>query len=122
MAEQVGTGIVSILERAGERYLAASPDSYRVFLTQVGAAETLYRYDGSEAYWQRVQVILDGFFSSAQRAEICDRLIAFGEVRAGREFECFLASAVAERRLQEIIARTRHLRRTPARRPFGAAK
>lgn len=108
MAGQVGTSVVSILEQAGERYLAlAVPDAYGVFLTQVGAAGTLRDYDGSEAYWRHVQTVLDSFFTSAQRAEIYDRLVASNEPLAGPEFRGFLASAVAERRLQELIASTR---------------
>lgn len=108
MAEQVGTSVVSILEQAGERYLAlAVPDQYGVFLTQVGAAGTLWNYDGSEVYWRRVQTVLDFFFTSAQRAEIYDRLIESNEPLAGSEFQGFLASAVAERRLQDLIGGTR---------------
>lgn len=112
MAERVGLYVVETLEHAGERFLAPSaPDAFRVFLMQVGAAGTLHAYDESAAYWERVQVILDFFFTAAERAQICERLLRCGTLRAAPEFQGFLASALAECRLQATL---------PAAMPIGS--
>lgn len=103
--DKVGAKIVAILERAGARYLGENePDLYRAFLLNVGATQALRRYDGSETYWDRLQAVLDAFFSSAARAEICGQLIAHGELRELPEFRGFLTRALAERRLQSLLA------------------
>ena len=74
---KVGAEIVDILERAGAQYLSQiEPDLYQAYLLNVGATQALRRYDGTETYWDRVQAILDAFFSSSERAEICTELIA----------------------------------------------
>jgi hypothetical protein len=102
---QVGAEIVDILERAGARYLRENePDLYRAYLLNIGATDTVRRYDRTETYWDRVQLILDGFFSSHERAQICTEVIACSELWARPEFRGFLMRAVAERRLQSMLA------------------
>ena len=66
---KVGAAVVEVLERAGTQYLRQDePDLYQAYLLNVGAAQALRRYDGTECYWDRVQAILDAFFSSSERA------------------------------------------------------
>jgi hypothetical protein len=103
--EQVGAVIVDILERAGTRYLKQNePDLYRAYLLNIGATNTVRRYDETAAYWDRVQLILDGFFSSNERAQICTEVIARRELWERPEFRGFLRQCIAERRLQSMIA------------------
>jgi hypothetical protein len=102
--ERVGAVIVDILERAGTRYLRGSePELYRAYLLNIGATDAVRRYDCSETYWDRVQLILDGFFSARERAQICGEVITHGELRARPEFRGFLTRALAERRLQSVL-------------------
>jgi hypothetical protein len=102
---KVGTEIVDILERAGLQYLSQNePDLYQAYLLNVGATQALRRYDGTEAYWDRVQAILDAFFSSSERAEICTELIARRTLWDLPECRSFLIRALAERRLQSLLA------------------
>ena len=78
MTAHLGAIILELLEQAGERHLCdAEPDAYTAFLHQVGGANTLRRYDASATYWARIQLILDNFFSSAERVEVTTRLIEF---------------------------------------------
>lgn len=103
--DKVGAEIVDILERAGARFLEQSePDLYQAYLLNVGASQALRRYDGTEAYWDRVQAILDAFFSSSERAEICTELIAPRELQQLPEFHGFLTRSIAELRLQSLLA------------------
>jgi hypothetical protein len=103
--DQVGAVIVDILERAGARYLKQSePDLYRAFLLNIGGTDTLRRYDRTTTYWDRLQLILDAFFSSKERAQICTEVIAHGELLERPEFRGFLQRAIAERRLQSMLA------------------
>ncbi len=105
VAERVGTQVIGILEQAGERLLSASaPKLYRHFLLQIGGAPTLRDYEASAAYWEAVQAILDCFFSSAERAEVCQELVEALVLRARPEAREFLARALAEQRLQLLIA------------------
>ena len=105
MTAHLGVTVIELLEQAGAHHLGdAAPDAYAAFLHQVGGANTLRRYDASATYWERVQAMLDSFFSSAERAEICARLISSAELRCRPEFQVFLAHALAERRMQELIA------------------
>lgn len=97
----VGAEMIELLERAGARYL--EPDAYQTLLLNVGATQALRRYDGTEAYWDRVQAVLDAFFSASERAEICAELIAHRALCALPEFRGFLMRAIAERRLQSIL-------------------
>ena len=102
---QTGAVIVDILERAGARYLKPSePDLYRAYLLNIGGADTVRRYERTETYWDRIQLILDGFFSARERALICAEVIARSELCAQPEFRGFLASAIAEHRLQSMLA------------------
>jgi hypothetical protein len=102
---QVGAVIVDILERAGAQYLKRNePDLYRAYLLNIGATDTVRHYDRTETYWDRVQLILDGFFSSKERAQICTEVIAHSELWARPEFRGFLLRAIAERRLQSMLA------------------
>jgi hypothetical protein len=102
---KVGAEVVDILERAGLQYLSQNePDLYRAYLLNVGAAQALRRYDGTERYWDRVQAILDAFFSSSERAEICTELIAQRTLWDLPECRGFLIRALAERRLQSLLA------------------
>lgn len=101
----VGAEIVDILERAGAQYLSQNePDLYQAYLLNVGATQALRRYDGTETYWDRVQAILDAFFSSSERAEICTELIARRALWDLPECRAFLIRALAERRLQSLLA------------------
>lgn len=102
MTSRVGARVVDVLEQAGEQHLR--PDIYPVFLLHLGGATTVRVYDDNEAYWHRVQVILDAFFTSAQRAEIVGDLIQQQDLRARPEFQAFLADALAERRMQGLFA------------------
>jgi hypothetical protein len=105
MTAPMGADIVDVLERAGERYLGRTQSkAHAAFLLQVGGTDALRAYDASETYWERVQAVLDAFFSSAERAEICAWLIDRPELRARPEFQGFLGHALAERRMQELIA------------------
>jgi hypothetical protein len=102
--DHVGAVIVDILERAGARYLKRNePDLYRAYLLNIGGTHAVRRYDQTETYWDRVQLILDGFFSSKERAQICTELIAHGELWGRAEFRGFLMRALAERRLQKVL-------------------
>ena len=103
--DQVGAIVVDILERAGAQYLMQSePDLYRAFLLNIGGTDTVRRYERTPTYWDRVQLVLDGFFSSKERAQICTEVIAHDELWARPEFHGFLARAIAERRLQTMLA------------------
>jgi hypothetical protein len=103
--EEMGAVIVDILERAGARYLRHSePELYRAYLLNIGGADTVRRYDRTATYWERIQLILDGFFSAPERAQICAEVIAHDALRAQPEFRGFLTSAIAEHRLQSMLA------------------
>jgi hypothetical protein len=102
--DRLGTEISDILEWAGTQYLKpADPDIYRAYLLQIGGTDTLQHYDDTEAYWDRVQVILDTFFSSSERAEICAQILGHDGLGRLRGFQGFLARALAERRLQSVL-------------------
>jgi hypothetical protein len=104
---KVGAEVVDIMERAGLQYLSQNePDLYQAYLLNVGATQALRRYDGTETYWDRVQAILDAFFSSSERAEICTELIAQRTLWDLPECRGFLIRALAERRLQSLLATT----------------
>jgi hypothetical protein len=107
--EEVASAVVSILEEAGEHYFGSeSPDLHCVYLLQVGGTRELADTVGDTGYWRWVQALLDYFFSAAERAEICARLLQsvdFGAWPGSREFH---ATALAEQRLQELL-QTAHL-------------
>jgi hypothetical protein len=103
MAEQAGMIVLGILEAAGERFLEpAAPELNRVFMLQIGGGPTVRNYTPEPVYWSRVQKILDGFFTSRERAEICGQLIERVRLDQRPEAFDFLALALAERRLQEL--------------------
>ena len=105
MTARLGAKIIDVLEQAGEVYLKkTAPDAYAAFLLQVGGADTLRVYEASATYWERVQAMLDSFFTSAQRAEIAARLIEQAGLRRRPELCSFLDHARAERQMQDLIA------------------
>ena len=102
--DQVGAEVSDILEWAGTQYLKpGDPDLYRAYLLHIGGTDALQQYDRSEAYWDRVQVILDTFFTSSERAEVCAQLIGQSRLCALPEFRSFLRRSLAERRLQHML-------------------
>lgn len=105
MSKRHGQRVVIWLECGGDRFLRASqPYVYQQFLHHIGATDVLRHHDDTEAYWHYVQAILDCFFTSAQRAEMCGELID-DSIFAGREdFRPFLLEARAEIRAQEVMA------------------
>jgi hypothetical protein len=111
--DQVGPEIFDILEWAGTQYLKpGDPDLYVNYLLHIGGTGTLQHYDGSETYWDRVQVILDTFFTSSERAEICAQMIGDNAICAVPEFRSFWRRALAERRLQAMLRATAIIRST----------
>ena len=71
MSARLGVVVIKILESAGEHHLgAAAPGTFASFLLQIGGSDALRAYDGSAAYWERVQNVLDTYFDSPQRAAI----------------------------------------------------
>ena len=123
MTPPMGVSIVELLETAGKRYLGeVQSKTYAAFLLQIGGTNALRSYDASGSYWERVQAVLDAFFSSAERAEICVGLTDRAELRARPEFRSFHASALAERRLQELITAAMVASSAIGRPPLAAAK
>ena len=121
--DQVGAEIVDILEWAGAQCLKpGDPDLYRNYLLHIGGTGTLQHYDGSETYWDRVQVILDTFFTSSERAEICAQMIGVTAICALPEFRSFWRRALAERRLQTMLRATAIIRSTRRRAGSAAAR
>jgi len=111
--DQVGAEIFDILEWAGTQYLKpGDPDLYRNYLLHIGGTRTLQHYDGSETYWDRVQVILDTFFTSSERAGICVQMIGDSAICVLPEFRGFWRRALAERRLQTMLRATAIIRST----------
>jgi hypothetical protein len=105
MSAGFGAIVFDVLEQAGERHLKeTSPCLHQFFLFQIGGAGTVRRYDGSVAYWDRVQATLDYFFTAEQRSGICCELLRRADFDRRPEFRGFWARAVAERRVAELIA------------------
>jgi hypothetical protein len=105
MTARLGAKVIDVLEQAGEVYLKkTAPDAYAAFLLQVGGADTLRVYEASATYWERVQAMLDSFFTSAERAEIAARLIEQAGLHRRPELGSFLDHARAERQMQDLIA------------------
>ncbi len=105
MEERIGDSIIDILERAGQCSLSASNSrAYSALLLHIGGTDALRPYRASDGYWKSVQAILDTFFTSAQRAEICASLVDQPGLRARAEFQTFLCHALAEQRVQELIS------------------
>jgi hypothetical protein len=92
------------LERGGDRFLRSSqPYVYQQFLLHVGATDILRHYDVATAYWSYVQTVLDCFFTSAERAEMCAELIGEPMFRGREDFRPFLIEARSEIRAQEVM-------------------
>lgn len=105
MSSLRGGCVVAWLERWGERFLRVpQPGMYQQLLLHVGGTDVLRRYSGSTAYWQYVQVILDCFFSAAERAEMCSELIREPLFLDDEGFASFLIVARAEIRCDELIS------------------
>lgn len=105
MSRRHGQSVVTWLQRGGERFLRTTqPYVYQQLLLHTGATDILCRYDDAGDYWHFVQAVLDCFFTSAERADMCRELIE-DPIFAGREdFRPFLIQARAEIRAQEVIA------------------
>jgi hypothetical protein len=105
MGAKVGRAVIDVLERAGEQHIRQkSPEYYDEFLWQIDGAGTFRYYDGSDVYWRRIQVALDFFFTSEQRAEICRRLMQQAGLDGRPECRSFRACALAESRMADLIA------------------
>lgn len=105
MSSLQGDRVVAWLERAGERYLMGrQPEIHLQLLLHVGGTDILRRYSGAAAYWYYVQAILDCFFSAAERAEMCARLIDDPAFADDPSFMPFLIQAKAEIRCHELIS------------------
>lgn len=103
MDRQVGAVVVEVLEQAGARYLEPmATGAFAVFLQHVGATPSFEAYDGRKVYWQRLQILLDTFFTAGERAEICDELVERLDFLGRRDAYDFFAEALAERRLREM--------------------
>jgi hypothetical protein len=121
--DQVGAEIFDILEWAGTQYLKpGDPDLYRNYLLHIGGTRTLQHYDGSETYWDRVQAILDTFFTSSERAGICVQMIGDSAICVLPEFRGFWRRALAERRLQTMLRATAIIRSTRLRAGSAVAR
>jgi hypothetical protein len=102
MSAQVGLHVIQILEDAGERYLSeTNPPIHRALLLHVGAG-MLRRYEPTPSYWDQVQAVLDCFFGSAERAQICAELMVMCNLRARPEARGFFDRVLAEIRLQQL--------------------
>ena len=105
MSRRHGQYVVTWLQRGGERFLRATqPYVYQTLLFHTGATDILRAYHGADDYWRYVQAILDNFFTSAQRAELCKELISNATFSMREDFEAFLIEARAEIRVQDLIA------------------
>jgi len=106
MSAPVGPHVIQILEEAGERYLSeANPPIHRALLLHVGGG-VLRRYEPTPSYWEQVQAILDCFFSSGERAQICAEMMVMCNLRARPEARGFFDRALAEIRLQQLARST----------------
>jgi len=107
MSAEVGAAVSEILDRTAKKYIKRNaPDFYHQFQWQVHGAGTVRHYDGSDAYWKRVQATLDFFFTSPQRIEAVRSLLERTDLDGRPECRCFLASALAESRLADLMAGT----------------
>lgn len=103
--EDRGDFVVGWLERGGRRFLKESqPDKYEALLLHVGATDRLKQYTNSHRYWQYVQAMLDFFFSSAERAELCAELLKKPMFREETGIAPFLQEARAEVSCSALIA------------------
>jgi hypothetical protein len=104
MSRRRGLCVVDWLERWGACFLRSpQPHVYQQFLLHVGGTDVLRRYVGQPDYWRHVQSILDGFFTMAERAQMCAELISQPLFDGEPGFQPFLAQAKAEIRCAELI-------------------
>ena len=104
MSSRQGALVVAWLERWGERFLKAQqPDMYQMLLLHVGGTDKLKHYPEKAAYWQSVQVVLDCFFSAAERAEMCAELIDQPLFEGDHSFAAFRDRARAEMGCRDLI-------------------
>lgn len=103
MAKTVGSQVVNLLERSGQRYLGRTSPLFQVFALQIGGSTTLLEYEPSPVYWQRVQVLLDAFFTAEQRLRIYRSIMSRIDLASLPEARGFLADALAERRLGGML-------------------
>lgn len=114
--EGVGSVVASILEEAGERYLGPrGPKVREAFLMQLGGTRQMSAVARNAGYWRWVQALLDCFFTAEQRAEICACLLQRVEFGAWPESRDFQAMALAEQRLQALLAAGQLVSHAPAR-------
>ena len=100
-----GRCVVAWLERWGDCFLRESqPYIYQQLLLHVGATDVLRRYDSAPHYWHHVQVILDCFFTSRQRAMMCAELISDPLFLDDPAFVWFRLEAKSEITCQELIS------------------
>lgn len=105
MSAEVGLAVSDILDRAAREHIKKNaPDSYDQFVWQVHGAGTVRHYDGSDAYWRRVQAALDSFFTTEQRVEICRCLMRHTQLASLPECRRFRALALAEARVADLVA------------------
>lgn len=105
MSRRHGQCVVDWLEGGGDRFLRESqPSVYEQFLLHVGATDVLRQYDDAVSYWNSVQVVLDSFFTSAERAEMCRELIEARIFKGREDFRPFLVQAKAEIRTESLLA------------------
>lgn len=103
MTGAIGHQVVAVLERAGGRHLGPSSPLFQVFGLQIGGTTTLLDYDSSRVYWQRVQLLLDAFFSARERASICADLIRRIDLAGLPEARDFLCQVRAELHLVRLM-------------------
>lgn len=104
MSAEVGMAVSEVLDHAARSYIKQhAPDCYDQFVWQVHGAGTVRHYDGSAAYWRRVQVTLDSFFTAAQRVEIYRRLVRRAALADLPECRSFQAQAFAESRVADLV-------------------
>lgn len=105
MSGRHGHLVISWLHDGGKRFLRPKqPYAYQQLLFHTCATNILYRYDDAKDYWHYVQAILDNFFTSAERAEMCRELIDAPIFKGREDFRPFLIEAKAEIRAQEVMA------------------
>jgi hypothetical protein len=118
MSAEVGVAVSEILDHAARNYIKQNaPDCYDQFVWQVHGAGTVRHYDGSTAYWRRVQAALDSFFTAAERVEIYRCLTQRAELAGLPECRSFQALAFAENRVADLVAVWRRAPPHPAGRP-----
>jgi hypothetical protein len=103
MAQTVGSRVVNVLERSGQRYLGTTSSLFQVFALQIGGSTTLLEYEQTPVYWQRVQILIDAFFTAQQRLRIYRSIMARIDLASLPEARGFLADALAERRLGGML-------------------